>query len=74
MHPLKPRHEYHNHIPPSQKQFFGCMHRNLSEMGVQGDSIPSLAEHAVKDFCTFTNPRPCSGADYEELFEVALGT
>ena len=48
--------------------------RNLTEMGVQGDSIPSLAEHAVKDICTFTNPRPCSGADYEELFEVALGT
>ncbi len=47
--------------------------RNLSEMGVQGDAIPSLAEHAVKDICTFTNPRPCSRADYEELFEVALG-
>ena len=46
---------------------------NLSEMGVQGDSIPSLAQHAAKDVCTFTNPRPCSGADYEALFEVALG-
>ena len=33
---------------------------NLSEMGVKKDSIPALAEHAAKDVCTFTNPRPCS--------------
>ncbi len=46
--------------------------RNLGEMGVRGDSIPSLAEHAAKDICTYTNPRPCSAADYEKLFEVAL--
>ena len=45
---------------------------NLGEMGVQGDAIPALVEHAAKDICTFTNPRPCSGADYEALFEVAL--
>jgi alcohol dehydrogenase class IV len=45
---------------------------NLSEMGVQSESIPALAVHAAKDVCTFTNPRPCSAAEYEELFEKAL--
>jgi alcohol dehydrogenase class IV len=45
---------------------------NLSEMGVQADAIPALAAHAAKDVCTFTNPRPCSAAEYEELFEKAL--
>ncbi|MCY4343207.1 MAG: iron-containing alcohol dehydrogenase [Gammaproteobacteria bacterium] len=45
---------------------------NLSAMGIHSDSIPALAEHAAKDVCTFTNPRPCSRADYEELFAVAL--
>lgn len=47
---------------------------NLGEMGVQRDSIPGLAEHAARDVCTFTNPRPCSTTDYEGLFETALGT
>ena len=45
---------------------------NLGEMGVLRDAIPSLAEHATKDLSTFTNPRRCSVADFEELFEVAL--
>ena len=45
---------------------------NLSEMGVQADAVPALAAHAAKDVCTFTNPRPCSAAEYEELFEKAL--
>ncbi len=47
---------------------------NLGEMGIRRDNIPALAEHAIKDICTFTNPRPCSISDYEELFEVALGS
>ena len=47
---------------------------NLGEMGIRRDSIPSLAEHATKDICTLTNPRPCASADYEQLFEVALGS
>ncbi len=46
---------------------------NLSEMGVQKDSIPGLASHAAKDVCTFTNPRPCSAEEYEALYETALG-
>ena len=47
--------------------------KNLSEMGVTNDSIPDLAEHAAKDVCTFTNPRPCSATEYESLYEVAIG-
>ena len=46
---------------------------NLSEMGVNSDSIPSLADHAVKDICTYTNPRACSLEEYEKLFRIALG-
>ena len=46
---------------------------NLSEMGVNSDSIPSLADHALKDICTYTNPRSCSLEEYEKLFETALG-
>jgi len=45
---------------------------SLSEMGVKADAIPALALHAAKDICTFTNPRPCSAAEYEVLFETAL--
>jgi 4-hydroxybutyrate dehydrogenase len=46
---------------------------NLSEMGVQASNISSLASHAAKDVCTFTNPRPCSAADYEMLYRVEIG-
>lgn len=45
---------------------------NLAEMGVKSDSIPALARHAVKDICTFTNPRPCRLEDYIQLFETAM--
>ena len=47
---------------------------NLGDMGVQRDAVPALAEHAAKDVCTFTNPRPASAADYGELFAVALAS
>ena len=46
---------------------------NLSDMGVNADSIPDLASHAAKDVCTFTNPRPCSAQEYEALYETAMG-
>ena len=45
---------------------------SLGEMGVRPDAAPSLAEHATKDVCTFTNPRPCSTGDFRHLFEIAL--
>ena len=44
----------------------------LSDMGVKRDAIPSLAEHASKDVCTYSNPRKCSATDYEQLFDIAL--
>jgi 4-hydroxybutyrate dehydrogenase len=47
---------------------------NLGEMGIRAEMIPGLAEHAARDVCTFTNPRPCSAADYVTLFETALGS
>jgi alcohol dehydrogenase class IV len=34
--------------------------------------IPALVEVAHKDLCHQTNPRPCSAADFERLFEQAL--
>ena len=45
---------------------------NLAEMGVREDAAPGLAEHAARDVCTFTNPRPCSAGDFAGLFEIAL--
>lgn len=45
---------------------------NLAEMGVHRDAVPGLAAHAAKDVCTFTNPRPCTATDFEQLFEQAL--
>jgi len=47
---------------------------NLAAMGVRPEMIAGLAEHAARDVCTFTNPRPCSAADYVTLFETALGS
>lgn len=44
----------------------------LADMGVQQKAVPSLAEHAAKDVCTFTNPRPCSTGEFQRLFEIAL--
>ncbi|MEM6709969.1 MAG: iron-containing alcohol dehydrogenase [Pseudomonadota bacterium] len=44
----------------------------LAAMGVKSDAIPQLAEHAAKDVCNFTNPRPCSMDAYQELFATAL--
>jgi alcohol dehydrogenase class IV len=41
-------------------------------MGVQASNISSLASHAAKDVCTFTNPRPCSADDYEALYRVEI--
>jgi len=46
--------------------------KNLGEMGVTGAMIPHLAEHAAKDVCTFTNPRPAGVEEYSKLFEEAI--
>ncbi|MEJ0069166.1 MAG: iron-containing alcohol dehydrogenase [Pseudomonadota bacterium] len=45
----------------------------LRAMGVTPEILPAMAEHAVKDHCTNTNPRPASAADYLALFHAAMG-
>ncbi|MCC5874138.1 MAG: iron-containing alcohol dehydrogenase [Gammaproteobacteria bacterium] len=46
---------------------------NLAAMGVTADQIPGLAQHAARDVCTFTNPRPASVDDYQRLIAAAMG-
>lgn len=46
--------------------------KNLSGMDVGADKIPILASHTVKNFCTFTSPRPHSVSDYMALYKVAI--
>jgi len=31
-----------------------------------------MVEIAVKDICHQTNPRPCTAADFERLFQAAM--
>ena len=44
----------------------------LGELGAKPEHIASLVTVAVKDTCHRTNPRPCSEADFEQLFRDAL--
>jgi len=44
----------------------------LGAKGVTREHIPRLVEIAVKDTCHQTNPRPCSAADFERIFNEAL--
>lgn len=44
----------------------------LASHGVQREQIPRLVEIAMKDICHQTNPRPCTPADFERLFEEAM--
>jgi len=46
---------------------------NLRAMGVTEAMIPALAEQAVIDHSTPTNPRPVGRAEYETLYREALG-
>jgi 4-hydroxybutyrate dehydrogenase len=45
---------------------------SLHAMGVTDDVIPRMVAGAMKDHSTATNPRPVTGADFEELFRQAL--
>ncbi len=45
----------------------------LAEMGVEEAWLPELAEQAVADHCTATNPRPAGVEDYIALFREAMG-
>ncbi len=44
----------------------------LEEHGVKRAQIPRLVEIATADICHQTNPRPCTAADFERLFEKAM--
>lgn len=40
--------------------------------GITRADIPALVRVAEKDLCHQTNPRPCTAADFQALFEAAL--
>ena len=44
----------------------------LSAHGVKREHLPRLVEIATADICHQTNPRPCTAADFLQLFETAL--
>ena len=44
----------------------------LSGHGVKAAQLSRLVEIATADICHQTNPRPCSAADFEKLFNAAL--
>ena len=44
----------------------------LATHGVTEAHLPRLVEIATADVCHQTNPRPCTGADFERLFRAAL--
>ena len=44
----------------------------LPKYGVKREHLPRLVEIAVADMCHQTNPRPCTAADFQRLFEEAM--
>jgi alcohol dehydrogenase class IV len=44
----------------------------LEAHGVKREQIPRLVEIAIADICHQTNPRPCTAADFQRLFEEAM--
>jgi len=44
----------------------------LEAHGVKRSQIPKLVEIAAADICHQTNPRPCTPADFQQLFEAAM--
>jgi alcohol dehydrogenase class IV len=49
------------------------MPQSLSVMGVPRAVIPAIAEAAVKDHSSATNPRPATAADYAAMLEASFG-
>ncbi len=45
---------------------------SLAAVGVHADQVPRLVQVATADICHQTNPRPCTAADFEWLFQQAL--
>ena len=44
----------------------------LAAHGVRPEHLPRLVQIATADMCHQTNPRPCTAADFERLFQAAL--
>ena len=44
----------------------------LSELGVQPDVLPEIAEKASRDHLSVTNPRPAGAKDYLDLMGCAM--
>ncbi|MBT9459218.1 MAG: iron-containing alcohol dehydrogenase, partial [Burkholderiaceae bacterium] len=44
----------------------------LADHGVTSEHLPRLVEIATADICHQTNPRPCTAADFQRLFQEAL--
>jgi len=44
----------------------------LAAHGVTPEQLPRLVAIAMADICHQTNPRPCTAADFRQLFEAAL--
>ncbi|HSV47994.1 MAG TPA: iron-containing alcohol dehydrogenase, partial [Ramlibacter sp.] len=44
----------------------------LADHGVKREQLPRLVEIATADICHQTNPRPCTAADFQRLFEQAM--
>jgi alcohol dehydrogenase class IV len=49
------------------------MPASLSQMGVPRAVIPAIAEAAVKDHSSATNPRPATAADFARMLEESFG-
>ena len=55
------------------KHTIGLGEGGLARAGVRREQIPRLVEVATADICHQTNPRPVTAADFERLFEEAMG-
>jgi alcohol dehydrogenase class IV len=44
----------------------------LKPLGVKPEHLPRLVEIALADLCHKTNPRPCTRADFERLFQESI--
>lgn len=44
----------------------------LSQLGVSREDLTPLVAHAMRDHCTWTNPRKPTEADYQSLYDAAL--
>ena len=51
-----------------------AMPKNLAEMGVPQDVVPTMVERSLADHSTATNARPVTAKDYEQLFDAAFAS